>query len=279
MSTTDNLGIGLIAVNQKQKEVIANEGIAALEAKITENESIAVANGTNAVTAAQVRENVTLVLANGTPSATFAVVLPAVKNALLVRNATAHQADIQCTGGSLVYSLAAGAMALLYCDGAEVYGVAGGGGGGGGSTTFLGLTDTPATFNGSAGQVARVNGDESALEFDDLACDLALWVPGTFADSQVLARIVMPRPCVFPGDMTGASAEALGPSTGAAAVTVKKNGVGVGTIEFAASGTAGAFVFGDDVSLAAGDVFSLHAPAPADATLADLSVTFAGKRV
>jgi hypothetical protein len=39
------------------------------------------------------------------------------------------------------------------------------GGGGGGSSTFLGLTDTPATYSGSAFYIVRVKGDETGLEF------------------------------------------------------------------------------------------------------------------
>jgi hypothetical protein len=44
--------------------------------------------------------------------------------------------------------------------------VAGGGsGGGGGSSTFIGLTDVPASYSGQALKVARVNAGETALEF------------------------------------------------------------------------------------------------------------------
>lgn len=41
------------------------------------------------------------------------------------------------------------------------------GAGGGGSSTFLDLTDTPATYSGQAGKVAAVNGDEDGIEFID----------------------------------------------------------------------------------------------------------------
>lgn len=39
------------------------------------------------------------------------------------------------------------------------------GGGGSGATTFLGLTDTPSSFSGEGGDIAKVNSGESALEF------------------------------------------------------------------------------------------------------------------
>lgn len=34
-----------------------------------------------------------------------------------------------------------------------------------GSTTFIGLTDVPASYSGQAGKVAAVNGTEDGLEF------------------------------------------------------------------------------------------------------------------
>lgn len=39
----------------------------------------------------------------------------------------------------------------------------------GGVTSFLGLTDTPGSYAGAAGQVATVNGGETALEFTAIA--------------------------------------------------------------------------------------------------------------
>lgn len=44
-----------------------------------------------------------------------------------------------------------------------------GGGAGGGSSTFTGLTDTPSTFAGQAGEFLRVNSGETAVEFVDIA--------------------------------------------------------------------------------------------------------------
>lgn len=41
------------------------------------------------------------------------------------------------------------------------------GGGGGGSSTFIGLTDTPSSYTGEAGQVLAVNASENGVEFID----------------------------------------------------------------------------------------------------------------
>ena len=48
-----------------------------------------------------------------------------------------------------------------------VQGPSGEGGGGGGSTTFVGLTDTPANFSGSANKFLAVNSTPDAVEFVD----------------------------------------------------------------------------------------------------------------
>ena len=48
-------------------------------------------------------------------------------------------------------------------------GLAAAAGGGGGATTFLGLTDTPASFAGEADKFANVNAGETALEFTAVA--------------------------------------------------------------------------------------------------------------
>lgn len=46
--------------------------------------------------------------------------------------------------------------------------IGGSGGSGGGATTFLELTDTPASYSGQAGKVPVVNSGENALEFQSL---------------------------------------------------------------------------------------------------------------
>ena len=59
-----------------------------------------------------------------------------------------------------------GLMLVYSATDSKWFDIAAGGGGGGGSSTFLGLTDTPASFSGKAGQVPKVNSGENALDFD-----------------------------------------------------------------------------------------------------------------
>jgi hypothetical protein len=59
----------------------------------------------------------------------------------------------------------------------------------GGITTFIGLTDTPASYTGSSGKYPKVNTGETALEFTTL--DLSLYYLKTEMDSSIeLAQII-----------------------------------------------------------------------------------------
>jgi hypothetical protein len=64
-------------------------------------------------------------------------------------------------------------------------------------------------------------------------------------------------------------------------IDVKKNGTNIGTVTFAAAATTGTFATtasGTPETFAAGDELRLVGPATADATLADIHITFAGTR-
>jgi len=61
---------------------------------------------------------------------------------------------IRDNGGTLQYKNSGGSWANI-----------GSGGGGGGSSTFIGLTDVPASFSGAGGYLVKVKSDASALEF------------------------------------------------------------------------------------------------------------------
>lgn len=56
---------------------------------------------------------------------------------------------------------AANGQVLVYRDGVFKMEAAGGSG----ATTFVALTDTPASFTGAAGRIVKVNAGENALEF------------------------------------------------------------------------------------------------------------------
>lgn len=167
MTTTTKLNIGLIDTNQSQKEVTANEAIQALENAITETLDVECTDSTggNIVADDDYRECICLRLIAGSPgpATTVEVELPAIKRAILVRNECGEDADVYCAGDLSVVTVANGATALLYNDGTTVRNVAGGSSSG--ATTFLGLTDAPASYSGAALKQVRVNAGATGLEF------------------------------------------------------------------------------------------------------------------
>ncbi len=65
-------------------------------------------------------------------------------------------------------------------------------------------------------------------------------------------------------------------ATASTTVTLKKNGSSTGTAIWSAAGTVPAItITGTPLAYVAGDIFTVHAPASADATLADFGVKFA----
>lgn len=95
----------------------------------------------------------------------------------------------------------------------------------------------------------------------------------------VLQRFMAVRDYRMPTSLTGSFASSAVATTGAAAYPIKKNGVSIGTIDYAAAATAGTFTFVADVDFAAGDVLTVEAPATADATHDGLVWTFKAQTI
>jgi hypothetical protein len=170
MSTTDNLLLPLVEVNQEQKEVTVNEAITLLDGAICGSQSIEVVDGDNAFTATQVREGQHLVLIpsqSSPPTTTVNVVLPAVRRFLVFTNACGYSAVIRCGGGgsppNQSVTIPNDTTAVLFCDSVEVYGVAASASST--SQEFIDLADVPASYTGAATRFVRVNAGEDALEF------------------------------------------------------------------------------------------------------------------
>ena len=191
-------------------------------------------------------------------------------------------------------------------------------GGGGGSSTFLGLTDTPDSYSGQAGKAVLVNAGATALEFGTAGAgtflalsdspdsysgqagkgvtvngaatglefttaqtgsyDLGLTWPGTLPASQVLLRYPFPRAVDFPAGLTGSRGVAAVAATATTTLDLRKNGASVGSVQYAAGATTATFTMASVTSFAAGDVLTVHAPASADTTLADIGLSLAGTR-
>lgn len=146
-------------------------------------------------------------------------------------------------------------------------------------STHLGLTDTASSYSGAANKSVSVNSGESALEFTSPPYDMGLFIPGSPIDDQLLLQFVFDRNVEFPDEFAGSTGIVGTNPTSIATIDIKKNGSSIGTISIATDGvvtfvTAG----GSAETFASGDKLELVAQATADATLADVSITFNGIR-
>lgn len=108
--------------------------------------------------------------------------------------------------------------------------------------------------------------------------DAAAFYPGIPTASAKLLRIPVGRAVTFPANFSGSKFAASANATGSPVFDVQKNGSSIGTITIAAGTTNATFATGGGTAqtFAAGDVLSIIAPNPADATLADVGVVLVG---
>lgn len=131
------------------------------------------------------------------------------------------------------------------------------------TTTVPTLYDT-LTFNGTNWVPVSV-----ATNF----IRIGLSAIGQMLNDEVLAIYQVVDAMTLPASLTGSSGYADIVSTGAVAIDIQKNGASIGSMDFAIATNAATFTFASPVSFAVGDRVSLVAPAAADATLGDVSLT------
>lgn len=107
--------------------------------------------------------------------------------------------------------------------------------------------------------------------------DFGVFAQGTTFPNEVLARYTFRAEVTFPAGLNASRASSAVASTGTAVFSLKRNGVTFGTLTFTTSAT-GVFASTSPVVFSAGDTLTVVAPASADATLYDISITLAGSR-
>lgn len=244
MSGTNNLGITEIAENQASPEVPINNALGRHDAALTETFAADLSAGNVSVTSTQYREAI-FIRAYGVATSGRTLTLPAVERALfLVECDSANTNTISLIVGSTTLTLSPGRLYLVRTDG---------------------------TTNGVvARDIAGVSEPS----------DHSVFVPGTMSNAQVLYRRKVLRAFTLPANLAGSFVTAITAATGSTVLTVKKNGTGVATATFAASGTTATLATsgGTAQTFAVGDVFTIEAPATADATLADTTLDLFGTR-
>jgi hypothetical protein len=128
-----------------------------------------------------------------------------------------------------------------------------------------------AWVGGTLGWVPAVPGSLN------LSYDVGLFVADFPLDAELVLRHIVTQAFTVPAGATGSFASATAASTGTVQFDLKKNGSSFGNIEFAASAT-GVYTVASPTSFVAGDLLTIEAPSPQDATLADVSISISGVR-
>jgi 1-aminocyclopropane-1-carboxylate deaminase/D-cysteine desulfhydrase-like pyridoxal-dependent ACC family enzyme len=143
-----------------------------------------------------------------------------------------------------------------------------------------------------AGDITPVNGDlwynsttgkfmareaGASVQLIDRPYDIYVFVQGKPTDAELVCRAVAAKAFTIPAGGTGSQATSRVASAASKVFDLLKNGVSFGSVTFATSAT-GTYTIGSSTSFAIGDVLTITAPATADSTLEDVSLTLAGTR-
>jgi hypothetical protein len=102
---------------------------------------------------------------------------------------------------------------------------------------------------------------------------------GAPTDGLIFIRYPMPRAVQFPAGITNSQGKSGVAASASSVFSLRKNGVQFGTMTFSAGTTSATFAASSATSFAVGDVLTIMAPSPADATLADIGFSLAGVRL
>lgn len=108
--------------------------------------------------------------------------------------------------------------------------------------------------------------------------DIGAQIAGSPTASLVMLRYKFPRTVVFPAGLTDSQGTAGTAATAQTDFDIRRNGVSVGTMRFAAAGTSATFIAASQQTYNAGDILTVVAPASPDATLAGVSFVLSGTR-
>jgi len=126
-----------------------------------------------------------------------------------------------------------------------------------------------------AGTGLTVSGATLALDKSAIPYDIAGSVIGKATASALILTFKLPRACTLDANFSGSTAYAAEAATESSVFSINKNGSQIGTITYAAASDTATFSTQAAISLTAGDVLSIVAPATPDATLSGVAFTLA----
>ena len=274
---SNNLALPQLATAQQEKEATINDQSGGLDAALTEVLPLLVDDGNAVVlTSTQFRRHFFFDVGPGSPplDATVTLEVPAIKRgAFKVRNHTVQTLIVAVDGQSLeAPAIAAGEAALLSCDGNDVQPE------GSGDTGTLGDIGDVDLSGLQAGDMLRRNASNQWVA-EPTPFILSMFIPGTHGDGALMAQLVFDRDVAFAENFSGSEGYSQVTATAETVLDLQKNGSNVGTITFSDAGNTATFALAGGASFAAGDRLAIVNDNPADATLADLSITLQGRRV
>lgn len=236
-----NLNLSQVASNQQQKEITINDATDKLDLALTDTVDVNLASGNVTMTAGDVRENIRARAINNAVARDLT--LPAIKRLLVVQNDGSATLSVKVGSGTV--TIVASAARLVYTD-------------------------------GSANGIVAITPDIAGAGTQPY--DIGAQLSGAPTASLVMLRFKFPRAVSFPSGLTSSQGTAGTAATAQTDFDIRKNGASVGTMRFAAAGTAASFIMASAQSFAASDLLTLIAPASPDATLADIAFVLAGTR-
>jgi hypothetical protein len=245
VSATPNLAVTHILQSQAQKEVTANAAFDALDQAIAGLLEVDVSTGGTITPDPAGALRCKMLRLTGTLAADAEVVVPSNKKPYFLHNATAGGFAVTvrtAAGAGVTVGASPDDTAVVFCDGTDVLAIS-------------------------------LGGEETDLPYDP-----AMFIPGTHASGALIAQIVFPRTVTFPAGFAGSEGYAEVPATASTTLEVHQNGVSVGSITFGAGSSTASFSLSADTTFAPGDRLAIVNQDPADATLADLSITLKGTR-
>ena len=142
----------------------------------------------------------------------------------------------------------------------------------GGTMSGLLILSGPPTVADGAATKAYVDGLAGLTP----PYDIGVFFNGVPGDSEDILRFKCVRAFRLFAGLSNSRAEALVAATAATTVSIRRNGVQVGTVNWAMGATDATFTLAADVDYAQDDTLELIAQATADATLEDISITLIG---
>jgi VCBS repeat-containing protein len=249
MATSTILNITQIAESQTNKYVTHNDAINALEQAGNDIHVNAAVTDPETITEAEAVGHAVFEMSGGV--ANFDIVMPSQINAINAKRVffvnnldTTYTATIKASSGTgAEVTLRPGEAASLYQDYEDIY-----------------LLSMPAD---TAGPIY----------------DIGFYMNGAPTGAQEMFKITAARSFEFPDEFAGSVGDSGVNPTASTVLTVKRNGGSIGTITISTTGT---FTFVSTATtveaFAIGDELSVDNQATADATAADISVTFKGNR-